>query len=73
MMNAEEINKILKEAGVTQADIADNLEPTPVRQSAVNQVIHRKQTSKRIQVAIFDVANTVRRVTFEDIWGRSLN
>ena len=64
-MNSEEINELLKKAGVTQADVADNLVP-PVRQSAVNQVIHKKQTSKRIQVAICDV---IKR-PFEEVWAR---
>ena len=59
------INELLKEAGVTQADVADNLEP-PVRQSAVNQVIHKKQTSRRIQDAICDII----KKPFEEVWVR---
>ena len=62
-MDAEEINELLKKAGVTQADIADNLVPS-VRQSAVCQVIHKKQTSRRIQDAICSV---IKR-PFEEVW-----
>ncbi len=62
-MNAEKINELLKEKGVTQADVADNLTP-PVRQSAVNQVIHKKQTSRRIQDAICEVIEK----PFEEVW-----
>ena len=62
-MEAKEINDLLKEKGVTQADVADNLEP-PVRQSAVNQVIHKKQTSRRIQDAICDII----KKPFEEVW-----
>ena len=64
-MEAERINELLKEKGVTQADVADNLVP-PVRQSAVNQVIHKKQTSKRIQDAICVVIDK----PFEEVWAR---
>jgi len=64
-MEPSRINELLKEAGVTQADVADNLEP-PVRQSAVNQVIHKKQTSKRIQIAICEVI----KKPFEEVWAR---
>lgn len=62
-MEAERINELLKEKGVTQADVADNLVP-PVRQSAVNQVIHKKQTSRRIQDAICEVIEK----PFEEVW-----
>ena len=64
-METQRIIELMKEMGVTQAEVADNLVP-PVRQSAVNQVIHKKQTSKRIQEAICSV---IKR-PFEEVWAR---
>ena len=63
-MKSEEIKDLLSKAGVTQTDIADNLDP-PVRQPAVNQVIHKRQTSRRIQDAICAVI----KKPFEEVWG----
>lgn len=62
-MLSYKIIELMKEKGVTQAGIADNLVP-PVRQSAVNQVIHKKQTSKRIQEAICKVIEK----PFDEVW-----
>ncbi len=64
-METQRIIELMKEMGVTQAEVADNLVP-PVRQSAVNQVIHKKQTSKRIQEAICKVIH----YSFEEVWAR---
>jgi len=66
--NAKEINDILKKLEITQSDIADNLVPS-VRQSAVNQVIHRKQTSKRIRDAVYDIVGKDIGRSFDDVWG----
>ena len=66
-MKAQEINNLLKKAEVTQADIADGLIP-PVRQSAVNQVIHKKQTSRRIQDKICEVIGR----SFEEVWQQQI-
>lgn len=60
-MEAEKINALLKLNGVTQTEIADALE---VRQPAVNQVIHKRQTSKRIQRHICKVIG----LPFDDVW-----
>ena len=65
--NAKQINDILKRINVTQSDIADNLVP-PVRQSAVNQVIHRKQTSKRIRIAVYEHVGKYIGRSFEEVW-----
>ncbi len=71
--NAEDINRVLKELDVTQSDIADNLkdkngESDPVRQSAVCQVIHRRQTSKRIRDAVYAVVGEHIGRSFEQLW-----
>lgn len=62
-MESQEIIDLLKKVGITQTDIADNLDP-PVRQPAVNQVIHKRQTSRRIQDAICLAIN----LPFEKVW-----
>ena len=64
-MEPEKIKELLKVSGVTQANIADELEP-PVRQSAVNQVIHKRQTSKRIQKRICEIIGK----PFEEVWAK---
>jgi transcriptional regulator with XRE-family HTH domain len=48
-MTPQEINRRLKEKRVTQADIADRC---GVRASGVNQVIHRRSRSKKIEKSL---------------------
>ena len=62
-MESEKIIEFLKARGVTQASIGDNLQPK-VRPSTVNQVIHKRQTSRRIQKRICEVIG----YPFEDVW-----
>jgi len=64
-MSADKIKELLELAKVTQTDIADNLDP-PVRQSAVNQVIHRRQTSRRIQQRICEIIGK----SMKEVWGK---
>ncbi|MCK5609440.1 hypothetical protein KAR91_46635 [Candidatus Pacearchaeota archaeon] len=51
------------ESGVTQSSIADEL---GLRQPAVNQVIHKRQTSRRIQDKICEVIG----YPFEEVFGK---
>ena len=51
------------QAGVTQSSIADEL---GLRQPAVNQVIHKRQTSRRIQDKICEVIG----YPFEEVFGK---
>lgn len=60
-MEPFKINKMLREKGVTQTMVADEL---GVRQPAVNQVIHKRQTSKRIQDYICEVIG----LPHEQVW-----
>ena len=60
-MTADEIKKLLEDEKVTQASIADSL---GLRPSTVNQVIHGRQTSNRIQMAICEV---IKR-PFDEVW-----
>lgn len=62
-MKSSEIIKLLSEKEVTQTDIADSLDP-PVRQPAVNQVIHKRQTSRRIQDRICEVIGVSREIVW---------
>lgn len=63
-MTPKEINEALRNAGVTQSDISRNLKPS-VTQPAVNQVVHKRQTSKRIQDAICSAIGK----TWEEVFG----
>lgn len=60
-MKTKEIIKALTQKGVTQAEIADEL---GVRPSTVNQVIHKRQTSRRIQNLVADKIN----LPFDAVW-----
>lgn len=62
-MKSSKIIELLEEKKVTQTDIADSLVP-PVRQPAVNQVIHKRQTSRRIQDKICEIIG----YPFEKVW-----
>ena len=53
--------------GVTQSSIADKL---GVRQSAVNQVIHKNQASAQIKVEVYDVVRRYTDEPFEKFWDR---
>ena len=61
-MTPQEIKDALKECDITQTSIADEL---GVRQPAVNQVIHKRQTSRRIQEAICKAISK----EFNEVWG----
>ncbi len=60
-MEAYKINELLEEKGVTQTQIADGL---GVRQPAVSQVVHKRQTSRRIQDKICEVLE----LSFDEVW-----
>jgi len=53
--------------GVTQSSIADKL---GLRQSAVNQVVHKNQASEKIKVAVYDVVKRYTDEPFEKFWDR---
>ena len=60
-METNKIIDLLKEKQVTQTAIADEL---GIRQPAVNQVIHKRQTSRRIQDCICEKIDR----SFEEVW-----
>ena len=63
-------NKILTDSGcvgITQSSIADEIGR---RQSGVNQVIHKKQTSKLIKTAIYEHVKDLTKETFEEFWDK---
>ncbi len=62
MMSPKEINERLKKKKITQLDISKTLDVT---QTAINLVINKKSTSKRIQDYICIVINE----TFEKVFG----
>ena len=59
--------KAKDEDGVTQSSIADKL---GVRQSAVNQVIHKNQTSSRIQVEVYGILKEYTDESLDEFWSR---
>jgi len=63
-METIKIIELLREKNVTQVSIADEL---GVRQPAVNQVIHKRQTSKRNQDKICEKINR----PFDEVWKKT--
>ena len=60
-MKSSEIVRLLKIERVTQRRIAEEL---GIKQPTVNQVIHKRQTSRRIQDHICEII----RYSFKEVW-----